>query len=81
MPGSGGDFIGDALRLGADVMITGDISHHTGIDAVAQGICVIDAGHYGIEKLFIPYMEEFLRRELPSLEVYKAKIHEPFVVI
>lgn len=81
MPGSGGSYIGDALRAGADVMITGDIDHHEGIDAVAQGIVLIDAGHYGIEKLFITYMEEFLNRELPGLQVYKAEIREPFTVV
>lgn len=81
LPGSGGSYIRDALRAGADVMITGDIDHHEGIDAVAQGIAVIDAGHYGIEKLFLSYMEEFLKRELPGLNVYKAEIKEPFVVV
>ena len=81
MPGSGGSFIKDAINAGADVMITGDIDHHEGIDAVAQGLAVIDAGHYGIEKLFIPYMEEFIRRELPGLKVFKADTKEPFVVI
>lgn len=81
MPGSGGGYIRDALNAGADVMITGDVDHHEGIDAVAQGIAVIDAGHYGIEKLFIPYMEEFIRRELPGIQIYKAGIKEPFVVI
>ncbi|MDE7182969.1 MAG: Nif3-like dinuclear metal center hexameric protein, partial [Lachnospiraceae bacterium] len=52
-----------------------------GIDAVAQGITIIDAGHYGIEKLFIAYMEEFIKRELPELTVYTAAIKEPFVVV
>ena len=42
MPGSGGTYIKDAVNAGADVMITGDIDHHEGIDAVAQGITVID---------------------------------------
>lgn len=81
MPGSGGSYIKDALNMGADVMITGDIDHHEGIDAVAQGITLIDAGHYGIEKLFISYMEEYIKRELPELTVYKAEIKEPFVVV
>lgn len=81
MPGSGGSFIRDVLKAGADVMVTGDIDHHEGIDAVAQGITIIDAGHYGIEKLFIAYMEEFIKRELPGLTVYTAEIKEPFVVV
>ena len=81
MPGSGGSFIRDAIYAGADVMITGDIDHHEGIDAVAQGLAVIDVGHYGIEKLFIPYMEEFIKRELPNLRVYSEEFSEPFTVI
>ena len=48
---------------------------------MAQGMAIIDAGHYGIEKLFISYMEEFFKRELPALTVYKAEIKEPFVVV
>ena len=81
MPGSGGGFIQDALAAGADAMITGDVVHHEGIDAVAQGLAVIDAGHYGIEKLFISYMEEFMKRELPGVQIYKAEIREPFIVV
>ncbi len=81
MPGSGGAYIKDAINAGVDVMITGDIDHHEGIDAVAQGITVIDAGHYGIEKLFIPYMEEFIRGKIPELTIYKSEKKEPFVVV
>lgn len=81
MPGSGGSYLKEALQVGADVMITGDIDHHEGIDAVAQGISIIDAGHYGIEKLFIPYMEEWAKRELPGVTVHCAKYQEPFVVV
>lgn len=78
LPGSGKDEIDLALEKGADVMITGDITHHVGIDAVEKGIAVIDAGHYGVEKLFIPYMKEYLQRENPSLFVVTAKEKEPF---
>ena len=36
-PGSGGSTIQAALEKGAQALITGDISHHAGIDAAAQG--------------------------------------------
>lgn len=81
VPGSGGSCIKHALALGADVLVTGDIDHHEGIDAVAQGLAIIDAGHYGIEKIFIPYMHDFLQRELPELELYKETPHNPFWVL
>ncbi len=76
--GSGGDQIGLALKAEADVMITGDISHHVGIDAVEKGIAVIDAGHFGIEKIFIPYMKQFLNREAPDIKVIESVQGEPF---
>ena len=78
LPGSGKDEIDLAVTKGADVMITGDITHHVGLDAVEKGIAVIDAGHYGVEKLFIPYMQEYLAREFPSLQVLCAPEKEPF---
>ena len=46
-----------------------------------KGICVIDAGHYGVEKLFVPYMEDYLRRKLPELEILTAPEGEPCHVI
>lgn len=76
-PGSGGSMIPDALQKGAEVYITGDIDHHEGIDAVAQGLCVIDAGHYGIEHIFVDYMEQYIRREIPGLTIYKKAPEEP----
>lgn len=80
-PGSGKSMLKAAIEKGADVIITGDIDHHEGIDSVAQGLVVIDASHYGIEKLFIPYMEEFLRRELPEVKIYTSELTAPFRVI
>lgn len=78
LPGSGHSEIDIALKAGADVIITGDISHHDGIDAVEKGISVIDAGHYGIEKIFIPYMKEFLEREAPQIRVLSCDMGAPF---
>ena len=63
------------------MLITGDIEHHEGLDAMAQGLMVIDAGHYGIEKLFVPYMAEYMKREFPRLEVFAAKEKNPFWVM
>lgn len=78
LPGSGHDEIDLALKQGADVMITGDITHHVGIDSVEKGIAVIDAGHYGVEKLFVPWMKKYLERTMPELEVLCAPVKEPY---
>lgn len=78
LPGSGGDEIPDALRAGADVYLTGDVSHHDGIDAVEQGLSVIDAGHFGLEKLFVTYMRDYFLRELPEIVLMEAEQEAPF---
>ncbi len=44
--GSGARFVGKAKFAGADVIVTGDIDHHTAHDALASGMCIIDAGHH-----------------------------------
>ena len=81
VPGSGKDYIDIALAKKADVFITGDIGHHNGLDALEQGLSIIDAGHYGVEKLFVPYMEEFFANQMPDLTVVKAVQGNPFFVI
>ncbi len=44
--GSGAEVYPDALEAGADVLITGDVSYHTGHDILASGIAVLDVGHH-----------------------------------
>ena len=80
-PGSGKSMIRAALDKKADVLITGDIGHHEGIDAVAQGLAVIDAGHYGIEHIFMEDMRQYLGSHLTDVEVMAAPIMHPFTIM
>lgn len=80
-PGSGKSTIRDALAAGAQVLITGDIDHHSGIDAVAQGLSIVDAGHYGIEHIFISYMERYLKEHVQGVEVCAQARRDPFIVV
>ena len=80
-PGSGKSTVKDAIAAGAQVLITGDIDHHSGIDAVAQGLSIIDAGHYGIEHIFIGYMEQYLKEHLHGVEVFAQERRDPFLVV
>ncbi len=81
LPGSGREEIDLAAAKGADVMVTGDVNHHAGIDAAEKGIAVIDAGHYGVEKIFVPYMEGYLHRKLSPLDILAAPESEPCHVV
>ena len=77
-PGSGGSMMKPALAAGVKVLITGDIGHHNGIDAAANHMAVIDAGHYGLEYLFLDFMEEYLKKEVgEDLEICKAEVEFP----
>ena len=69
LPGSGKSVIPEALGQQAQVLITGDMGHHEGIDAVAQGLAVIDGGHYGIEHIFVEDMKNYLEEHFPELKV------------
>ena len=80
-PGSGKSMIGTAIRKKAQVMITGDIGHHEGIDAVAQGLAIIDGGHYGIEHIFIEDMRQYLEKHLSEVEIVAAPISHPFLIV
>ena len=80
-PGSGKTAIAAAIAKGADVLVTGDIGHHDGLDAVEQGLSVIDAGHYGTEYIFIDDMRRFLEDKLPVLDVITTPVIHPFQVI
>lgn len=79
--GSGKSGIDLCLRLGAEALITGDIDHHTAIDAREKGICLIDAGHFGTEKMFVPYMEQYLRRRFPEIKTFSAHIAPPLTIV
>lgn len=65
-PGSGKGMTGAAIEAGAQVLITGDMGHHDGIDAAAQGLAVIDAGHYGLEHIFVDFMADYCQSHIDS---------------
>ncbi|MFI3201378.1 MAG: Nif3-like dinuclear metal center hexameric protein [Eubacteriales bacterium] len=81
MPGSGADAIQKAIELKVDVLVTGDMKHHQGMDAVAQGLAIIDAGHYGTEKFFITDMKEYLLQHIKGVEIQVFEQGEPFQVV
>ena len=48
--GGAGAGVAEAARLmGADVLVTGDIRYHDAMNELAEGLCLIDGGHFGTE--------------------------------
>jgi dinuclear metal center YbgI/SA1388 family protein len=65
--GSGKSFVDNAISAKADVLITGDIDHHTAIDARARGLSIIDAGHFGTEHFMVDFTIDYLKNNLVKL--------------
>ena len=80
-PGSGKGMSDEALNAGCEVLITGDIDHHGGIDSVEKGLCVIDAGHHGLEHIFVEYMADWMSEHHPEIRVVRDANHSPFSVV
>ena len=60
--GGGKDFVAPARLAGADAIVTGDLSHGIIMNEIFAGITVIDAGHYGTEKIFVDAFIPFLEK-------------------
>jgi dinuclear metal center YbgI/SA1388 family protein len=52
--GAGESLVPAALGAGADVLVTGDLKHHVVLDALEQGLALIDAGHHATEAAALP---------------------------
>lgn len=77
-PGSAKGMEEYAILQQADVLIGGDFGHHEGLDCLEKGIAVIDAGHYGLEHIFVQDMQALLQKKYPQLELCMEQIHYPF---
>lgn len=80
-PGAGKSLVKECHAKGAEVYVTGDIDHHTGIDQADEKLPIIDAGHYGIEHIYIEDMYCFLKKMCPEIKISKAEIAHPFEVV
>lgn len=84
--GSGMGFLKDALHHRADVMVTGDVRYHAAREALEMGMPVIDAGHFGLEKVAAGLMSEAFRKEFSEINVdvtcHQCRMEtEPFLQI
>lgn len=48
--GAGSDWYPQARAAGADVLVTGEVRHHHGVQAPFEGIALIEASHQGTEE-------------------------------
>jgi dinuclear metal center YbgI/SA1388 family protein len=80
-PGSGRSMIKEADKKKVDVLITGDIGHHEGLDSMDMGFAVIEAGHYGLEQVFISHLCEYIEEKADSVEAVPFFEGMPYQVL
>ncbi len=62
--GGAGDGLIEAARAAqADVYVTGDLRHHVTLDALEQGLSVIDAGHHATEWAAMRHFADRIRED------------------
>lgn len=64
--GSGCEFYIDAKQQGADLLITSEIKHHIGIEAMESDIALIDAGHFETENVALKTLKNMLEELVPD---------------
>lgn len=73
--GAGGDYASEALSAGADVYLTGEISHHRAWDAWLGGLCVLEAGHAATELPAVNLLARTLQAAMDDIK-WNIRIYE-----
>ena len=77
--GSGQDFIGKAVALGADCIITGDTTYHFASDYKEIEISILDVGHFASEQITFFNVMENLKEKFKDVEFITSTVEEdPF---
>ncbi len=71
--GAGDDFLPDAARLGADVLLTGEARFHRAIEADALGIGLVVAGHHATERPGVEYLAGRISGAFPGLTAWPSR--------
>ncbi len=77
--GSGQDFIGKAMQLGVDTVITGDTTYHFASDYKEMGINILDVGHFSSEQIVFFNVMKQIESKFKDIVFIESKVEEdPF---
>jgi hypothetical protein len=71
--GAGGEFVADAARAKAEVLLTGEARFHDCLAAEALGVAVILPGHYATERPGVEDLATRLALQFPDLQVWASR--------
>lgn len=67
--GAGASLLESAVAQGCHVFITGEMRHHSVLDAVARDCAVILAGHTNTERGYLPILMKRLEKQLKGVRI------------
>ena len=70
--GAGSFLLPEALRAGADVLVTADFKYHEFFDAEGQ-LVIADIGHYESEQFTIELLHDIISKKLPTFALHLTK--------
>jgi dinuclear metal center YbgI/SA1388 family protein len=71
--GSAGQFLPAASRCRCDVLITGETSFHTCLEAEATEIALLLTGHFASERFALQSLATLLGKQFPSVQVQASR--------
>jgi dinuclear metal center YbgI/SA1388 family protein len=71
--GAGGEFLMDAVRAKADVLLTGEARFHDYLAAQAHGLALVLPGHYATERFGVEDLADRLHQQFPELQVWSSQ--------
>jgi len=64
----------DALRLGAQAYLTGEVRHHNAISAAMENMVLMDGTHWATEQILVPHLSASLQNALFALK-YSVNVY------
>lgn len=74
--GAGGDFIPDVISAGCDAYITGEVKHNRLLEAKADGLTLLQAGHFSTENPVVDVLVSLLASKT-KCEIVRLKQSAP----
>jgi putative NIF3 family GTP cyclohydrolase 1 type 2 len=71
--GSAGSFLEAAGRKGCDLLVTGETTFHTCLEAEATGVALLLPGHYASERFAVEVLADVLAKQFADVEVWASR--------
>ena len=72
--GAAGSLLTEAIRVGAEVFLTGEMRFHDCLAARARGVSVLLPGHYATERPAVEWLAGRLAEELPEVTCVPSEV-------